>query len=99
MDNPLAPDSEPNSHHWRVARPSEGEVEDFFHTLIQQDLPDEIHVYASDFDAHVAEELKQHMTLQERSTIPVRVGDCHRRHMPFPPDAAPITHARISSSQ
>jgi len=81
--------------------PSEGEVEEFFHTLTQQDHypPDEIHVYAGDFNAHVAEELEQHITIQERSTIPVRVGDCHRRHLPSPPDAAPITRARVSSQQ
>jgi len=81
--------------------PSESEVKEFFHTLTQQDhyLPYEIHFYAGDFNAHVAQKLEQHITLQERSTIPARVGDCHRRHMPSPPDAAAITHARISSSQ
>jgi len=57
--------------------PSEGEVEEFFHTLTQQDrYPDrEIHVYTGDFNAHVGEELEAHITLQERSTIPFRVGD------------------------
>jgi len=81
--------------------PSEGEVEEFFHTLTQQDhYPDrEIHVYAGDFNAHVAEEIEAHITLQERSTIPSRVGDCHRRHIPSPPDAPAITNARISSQQ
>ena len=78
--------------------PSKGEVEEFFHTLTQQDhYPDrEIHVYADDFNAHVAEELEHHITLQERSTIPHRVGDYH---MPSPPDAAAITNTRISSPQ
>jgi len=47
--------------------PSEGKVEEFFHTLTQQDHypPDEIHVYAGDFNAHVAEALEQHITIQE----------------------------------
>jgi len=81
--------------------PSEGEVKKFFHMLTQQDHypPNEIHVYAGDFNAHVAEELEQHITIQERSTIPLRVGDCHRRHLPSSPDAAPITRARLSSQQ
>jgi len=81
--------------------PSEGEVEEFFHTLTQQDhySDREIHVYADDFNAHVSEELKHHITLQERSTIPPRVGDCHRRHMPPPLDAAAIANTRISSPQ
>jgi len=59
--------------------PSEGEVEEFFHTLTQQDhYPGrEIHVYAGDFNAHVVEELEDHITLQATSTIPSRVGDCH----------------------
>ena len=79
----------------------EGEVEKCFHTLTQQDhYPDrEIHVYAGDFNAHVAEELEAHITLQERFTIPPRVGDCHRRHIPSPPDAPAITNARMSSQQ
>ena len=77
--------------------PSEGEV----HTLTQQDhYPHrEIHVYAGDFNAHVAEEREAHTTLQKRSTIPSRVGDCHRRHIPSPHDAPAITNARISSQQ
>ena len=81
--------------------PSEGEVEKFFHKLTQQDQypPNKIHVYTGDFNAHVAEELEQHITIQERSTIPVRAGDCHRRHLPSPPEAAPITRARVSSQQ
>jgi len=81
--------------------PIEGEVEEFFHMLTQRDHypPNEIQVYAGDFNAHVAEELEQHITIQERSNIPVRVGGCHRRHLPSPPDAAPITRARVSSQQ
>jgi len=81
--------------------PDEGEVEEFFYTLTQQDhYPDrEIHVYAGDFNAYVAEELEHHITVQEQATIPFRVGDCHRRHMPSPPDAAAITNTRISSPQ
>ena len=82
--------------------PSEGEVEEFSQTLTQQDhYPDrEIHVYADDFNAHVAEELEAHITLQERSsTIPSRVGDCHRRHIPSPPEAPALTNARISFQQ
>jgi len=71
------------------------------HTLTQQDhySDREIHVYAGDFNAHVAEELEAHITLQERSTIPSRVGDCHRRRIPSPPDAPALTNARISSQQ
>ena len=81
--------------------PSEGEVEEFFHTLTQQDhYPDrEIHVYTGDFNAHVGEELEAHITLQERSTLPSRAGDCHRRHLPSPPDAPALTNARTSSQQ
>jgi len=81
--------------------PSAGEVEEFFLTLTQQDhYPDrEIHVYADDFNAHVAEELEHHITVQEQAIIPFRVDDCHRRHMPSPPDAAAITNTRISSPQ
>jgi len=47
--------------------PSEGEVEEFFHTLTQQDHyhDREIHVYAADFNVHVAEELEHHITLQK----------------------------------
>jgi len=73
----------------------------FFYTLTQQDHypPHKIHVYAGDFNAHIAEELEQYITLQERSTIPSRVGDCRRQHIPSPPDAAAITHAGISSQQ
>jgi len=78
--------------------PSEGEVEEFFHTLTQQDhYPDrEIHVYAGDFNTHVAEELEHHITLQERLTISHRVGDYQ---IASPPDEAAITSTRISSPQ
>jgi len=81
--------------------PSEGHVEEFFHTLTQQDHYPyrEIHVYAGDFNAHVAEEFEDHITLQEPSNIPPRVGDCNQRHIPSPPDAPAITNARISSQQ
>ena len=70
-------------------------------TLTQQDhYPDrKIHVYAGVFNAHVAEKLENHITLQERSTIPPKVADCHHRHMPSPPDAAAITNTRISFPQ
>jgi len=81
--------------------PSEGKIEDFFHTLTQQDHypADDIHIYAGDFNAHVADEIETHITTPEGHTIPPRVGDCHKRHMPSPPAAAPITSARISSPQ
>ena len=81
--------------------PSEGEIEDFFHTLTQQNhYPvDDIHINAGDFNAHVADETETLITMQERHTIPPRVGDCHKRHMPSPPAAAPITNTRISSPQ
>ena len=81
--------------------PTEGEVEEFFHMLTQKDhYPDrEIHVYAGDFNAHVAEEPEHHITVQEQATISFRVGDCHRRHMPSPSDAAAITNTRTFSPQ
>jgi len=87
--------------------PSAGEIEEFFHTLTQQiillmisgDPVDDIHIYAGDFNAHVADETETHITMQERHTISPRVGDCHKRHMPSPPAAAPITNTRISSPQ
>jgi len=56
-------------------------------------------VYTGDFNAHVDEELEAHISSQERSTIPSRVGDCHRTHIPSPPDAPALTNARTSSQQ
>jgi len=81
--------------------PSEGEIEEFFHTLTQQDPypAEDVHIYAGDFNAHVADEIETHITIQEGHTIPLTVGDCHKRHTPSPPDAAPIISARISSPQ
>ena len=83
--------------------PSEGEVEECFHTLTQQDhyYDRGSHVYAGDFKAHwrAAEEPEHHITVQEQATIPFRVGDCLRRHMHSPPNAAAITKTRISSPQ
>jgi len=81
--------------------PSEGEIEEFFHNLTQQNhYPvDDIYIYAGDFNAHVADETETHITMQEQHTIPSRVGDCHKRHMPSPPAAAPNTSTRISSPQ
>jgi len=59
--------------------PSIREVEEIFHTVTPQDHypAHEIYIYEGDFNAHVAEELEHHITLQERTTIPSRVGDCH----------------------
>jgi len=37
--------------------------------------------------------------MQERHTIPSRVGNCHKRRMTSPPAAAPITSTCISSTQ
>jgi len=81
--------------------PSEGEIEEFFHTLTQQNHypANDIHIYVGAFNAHVADETETHISMQERHTIPSRVGDCHKRHMPSPPAAAPITNTRISSPQ
>jgi len=81
--------------------PSEEEIEEFFHTLTQQNHypANEIHIYAGDFNAHVADERENHITLQEGNTIPRGVGDCHKRHFPSPSDAVPITTTRISSPQ
>ena len=87
--------------------PSEGEV----HTLTQQDhYPHrEIHVYAGNFNAHVAEEREAHTTLQERSTIPSRVGDCpddtYPRHMmhlqlqmqEYPPSSGAASYLECST--
>jgi len=81
--------------------PSGGAIEDFFYTLTQQDhYPAEsIHIYAGDFNAHVGNETETQITTQEGLNNPPRVGDCYDRHMPSPPAAAPITIARISSTQ
>jgi len=81
--------------------PSEGKIEEFFHTLTQQDHhpAEDVHIYAGDFNAHVADETETHITIQEGHTIPPRVRDCHKRHAPSPPAAAPITNARISNPQ
>ena len=81
--------------------PSKGEIEKFFHTLTQQDHypAEDVHIYAGDFNAHVADKIETHLRIQEGHTIPPRVGDCHKRHAPSPPAAAPITNARISSPQ
>jgi len=70
--------------------------------LTQQDHypAEDVHIYAGNFNAHVADdEIETHITIQEGHTIPLRVGDCHKRHTPSPPAAAPITNARISSPQ
>ena len=63
--------------------PSEGEIEEYFYTLTQQNhyVADNIHIYAGDFNAHVADETRTHITMQERHTIPPRVGGCHKPHM------------------
>jgi hypothetical protein len=84
-----------------ITSPGEGEIEEFFHTLTQQNHypADDIHIYAGDFIAHVADETEIHIIMQERHTIPPRVGDCHKRRMPSPPAAAPITNTRMSSPQ
>jgi len=81
--------------------PSKGENEEFFHTLSQQDhlFTEDVHIYAGDFNAHVADETETHVTIQEGHTILSRVGDCHKRHAPSLPAASPITNARISSPQ
>jgi len=81
--------------------PSEGEIEEFFHTLTRQDHypAEDVHIYAGDFSAHVTDETETHITIQAGHTNPPRVGDCHKRHAPSPPAAAPITNARISSPQ
>jgi len=82
--------------------PSEGEIGEFFHTVTQEDrypADDNIHIYAGDFNAHVADEIESHITTQQGQTIPRKVVDCHRRHKLPPPATAPITNARISSPQ
>jgi len=81
--------------------PSNGEIEKFFHTLTQEDHypAEDIHIYSGDFNAGVTDEIEAHVTTQEGHAIPPRFGDCHRRHMPVPPAADPITNARISSPQ
>ena len=52
--------------------PSEGEIEEFFHNLTQQNHypADDMHIYAGDFNARVADETETHITMQERHTIP-----------------------------
>jgi len=81
--------------------PSEGEIEEFFHTLTRLHYVSakDVHIYAGDFNAHVADEIETHITIQEGHTIPPRFGYCHKRHTPSPPAAAPITSAHISSPQ
>ena len=81
--------------------PSKGEIDVFFHTLTKQNHypADDIHIYAGDFNAYVADEIETHVTMQKQHTIPPQVGDCHERHMPSQPAAAPITNTHISSPQ
>jgi len=81
--------------------PSEGKIAKFLNTLTRQNHyhADDIHIYAGDFNAHVADEIETHITMQEGHTIPSRVGDCHKRHMPSPSAEVPITNTRISSLQ
>jgi len=81
--------------------PSKGEIDVFFHTLTKQNhySADDIHIYAGDFNAYVADEIETHVTMQKQHTIPPQVGDCHERHMPSQPAAAPITNTHISSPQ
>ena len=91
--------------------PSEGEVEEFSHTLTQQDhYPDrEIHVYAGDFNAHVAEELEAHITLQndppfhlELTTVTDDTYPRHLMHLPlqmqeYPPSSGVASYSECST--
>jgi len=45
--------------------PSEGDIEKFFQTLTQQNHypADNIHIYAGDFNAHVADEIETHIIM------------------------------------
>jgi len=51
--------------------PSQHEIEEYFHTLTRQNHypANDIHIYAGDFNAHVANETEPHITMQERHTI------------------------------
>jgi len=57
--------------------PSEGILEEFFQTLAKQNNfhPNEPHIYAGDINSHVGEEIEAHLSSQEISKLPERVGD------------------------
>jgi len=73
-------------------------MKEFLDTLTQTDhySAEDVHIYAGDFNGHVADEIETHI-IQEGHTLTPRVGDCHKRHTPSPSAAAPITNARLSS--
>jgi len=68
--------------------PSEGEFAVFFHTLTQQDHypAEDVHIYAGDFNAHVADETEIHITIQKDIPSHLKLGtvikDIHPHHLP-----------------
>jgi len=79
--------------------PSEGMVEEFFQTLAKQNNlpPNEPNVYAGDNTSHVGEEIEAHLSSQEMSKLPERVGD--DKHPLEPPQMPFLDSDRPSSKQ
>jgi len=79
--------------------PSEKMVEEFFQTLAKQNNlpPNETHIYAGDNTSHVGEEIEAHLSSQEISKLPGRVGD--DKHPPEPPQMSFLDSDKTSSKQ
>ena len=79
--------------------PSEGMAEEFFQTLAKQNNlpPNESRIYAGDNNSHVGEEIEAHLSSQEISKLPERVGD--DKHPPEPPQIPFLDSDRPSSKQ
>jgi len=79
--------------------PSEGMVEEFFQTLAKQNNfpPNELHICAGDNSSHAGEEIEAHLSSQEISKLPERVGD--DKHPLEPPQMPFLDSDRPSSKQ
>ena len=79
--------------------PSDGKtVEEFFDSLSQNHSHpvEEVHIYAGDMNAHIAQEVENHLSTWA-APIPLRVGDVE--HSPSPAHMDPISTSRPTSSQ
>jgi hypothetical protein len=83
--------------------PSKGDtIEIFFDSLSQNHSHpvEEVHIYAGDMNAHIAQEVENHLSawpVTWSAPIPLRVGDVE--HSPSPAHMDPISTSRPSSSQ
>jgi len=76
--------------------PDENQLQEFFDTLTAHSNhpPHEPHIYAGDFNAYTAEELKNHVTPQELRTLLCRSGDVNPAHS----FAQPLTSATVPAA-